>query len=85
VLDVDGRLTGRQTVVHSLALLLVSLAPVAAGMAGMVYLVGALLLGVALTVMAVRFAVHRSLTAARGLFFTSLVYLVGLSALLIAG
>jgi heme o synthase len=84
VLDVDGRLTGRQTVVHSLALLLVSLAPVAAGMAGTVYLVGALLLDVALTVMAVRFAVHRSLKTARGLFFMSLVYLAGLSALLVA-
>jgi heme o synthase len=84
VLDVDGRLTGRQTVVHSLALLLVSLAPVAAGMAGTVYLVGALLLDVALTAMAVRFAVHRSLKTARGLFFMSLVYLAGLSALLVA-
>jgi len=83
VLDVDGRLTGRQTVVHSLALLLVSLAPVAAGMAGTVYLVGALLLDVALVVMAVRFAVYRSVPAARGLFFASLVYLAGLSALLV--
>src|SRR6185503_9032057 len=47
VLDRDGRVTGRQAVANSLALLLVSLTPAAAGMAGRVYLVGAFLLGLA--------------------------------------
>jgi heme o synthase len=84
VLDVSGRLTGRQAVVHSLALLVVSLAPVAAGLAGRAYLVGAVVLGLALTAAAIRFAVRRTHPAARGLFFMSLAYLVFLSALLVA-
>ena len=49
VLDREGTLAGRQAVVHSLALLLVSLAPVVAGLAGPTYLAGAFLLGVGLT------------------------------------
>jgi protoheme IX farnesyltransferase len=84
VLDVSGRLTGRQAVVHSLALLVVSLAPVAAGLAGRIYLAGAVVLGLALTAAALRFAVLRTHAAARALFFMSLVYLVFLSALLVA-
>jgi protoheme IX farnesyltransferase len=84
VLDASGRLTGRQTVVHSLALFLVSLAPVAAGLAGTAYVAGVLVLDLALTGAAVRFAVQRTLPAARALFFMSLVYLAALSALLVA-
>ena len=45
VVDAAGRLTGRQAVAHAFALLLVSLLPSGVGMAGRVYLVGALLLG----------------------------------------
>ena len=44
VVDREGVFTARQAVVHSLALLLVSLAPVGAGMTGPGYLVGAFLL-----------------------------------------
>lgn len=84
VIDPEGRLTGRQAVANSVALLLVSLTPAVAGMAGRVYLVGAIALGVLLTIMACRVAVKRSLAAARGLFVASILYLTGLSALLIA-
>jgi protoheme IX farnesyltransferase len=83
VLDREGHLTGRQAVAHSLALLLVSLAPTAAGMAGHVYLVGAVLLGMALTVVALHAAVVRSSLAARSLFLASVIYLPALSALLL--
>jgi protoheme IX farnesyltransferase len=83
VVDRAGRMTGRQAVANSLALLLVSLTPAVAGMAGRVYLVGALLLGVGFTASALRVAVKRDLAAARGLFLSSLVYLTALSALLI--
>ncbi len=85
VLDRDGSFTARQTVVHSLALLLVSLAPVAAGMAGPAYAAGALLLGVALTLFALRLLAARDLVAARGLFLASVLYLPALSSLLLAG
>jgi heme O synthase-like polyprenyltransferase len=83
VLDPEGRLTGRQAVAHSLALLLVSLTPAAAGMAGRAYLVGALLLGLGFLALAVRAAVARTPEAARALFLGSLVHLSGLCALLL--
>jgi protoheme IX farnesyltransferase len=85
VLDREGRLTGRQAVIHSLALLLVSLTPVAAGLAGPVYLVGAVLLGTALLAFAFRLAVARSVSAARGLFLASVAYLPAVLALLMLG
>jgi protoheme IX farnesyltransferase len=84
VVDRDGAFTARQAVVHSLALLLVSLTPVAAGMAGTVYLGGAFLLGVALTAFSVRLLSARDLVAARGLFLASVLYLPALSSLLLA-
>jgi len=83
VLDPDGRLTGRQAVAHSLGLLLVSLTPAAAGMAGVVYLAGALLLGLGFLALAVRAAVKWTPEAARALFLGSLVHLSALCALLL--
>jgi protoheme IX farnesyltransferase len=84
VLDREGTFTGRQAVVHSLALLLVSLAPAAAGLAGPAYLAGAFLLGAALTLFALRLARARDLASARGLFLASVLYLPALSSLLLA-
>lgn len=83
VLDPEGRLTGRQVVANSVALALVSLAPVVAGLAGSLYLAGAALLGAAFVGAAVRMAVARDLAAARALFLSSLLYLVGLCTLLL--
>jgi protoheme IX farnesyltransferase len=84
VLDREGHLTGRQAVVHSLALLVVSFTPVAAGMAGGVYLAGAVVLGVALTGFSVNLALARNQKAARSLFLASIVYLPVLCCLLLA-
>jgi protoheme IX farnesyltransferase len=83
VIDREGVLTGRQAVVHSVALLVVSLAPVAAGLGGTAYLVGALLLGVALTLAALRLALSRDHAAARFLFLASVLYLPALTSLLL--
>ncbi len=83
VLDPDGRVTGRQAVANTLALLLVSLAPTAAGIAGRAYFAGALALGLAFTAVAVRAAVLRTPRAARWLFVASILYLVALCALLL--
>jgi protoheme IX farnesyltransferase len=83
VLDREGRLTGRQVVANSMALTLVSIAPVAAGLSGSLYLWGSLLLGVGLVVAAVRMAVARDLPSARGLFVASILYLIGLCTLLL--
>jgi heme o synthase len=84
VLDPEGRLTGRQAVANSLALLLVSLTPWAAGMAGLAYLAGATALGLAFVAVAVRAAVTRTRSSARWLFLASVLYLVSLCSLLLA-
>jgi protoheme IX farnesyltransferase len=84
VVDREGSFTARQAVVHSLALLLVSLLPFAAGFAGLAYLAGAFLLGVALTLFALRLLSQRSRPAARALFLASVLYLPALSSLLLA-
>ena len=83
VIDREGRVTGRQAVLHSVALLVVSLAPVAAGLGGPVYLAGALILGVALTLAALRLARARNVVAARSLFLASVLYLPALTSLLL--
>ncbi|PYQ12882.1 MAG: protoheme IX farnesyltransferase [Acidobacteria bacterium] len=84
VLDPEGRITGRQAVANTMALLLVSLVPTAAGIAGRTYLAGALALGLGFTAVAVRAAVLRTPQAARWLFVASILYLVALCTLLLA-
>jgi protoheme IX farnesyltransferase len=85
VLDREGSFTARQALVHSLALVAVSLTPVVANMAGGLYLAGALTLGGALTAFSARLLGARDLGSARHLFLASLVYLPALSSLLLAG
>ena len=68
---------------NSVALLVVSLAPVAAGLGGALYLAGALLLGLGLTLAALQLARVRSLVAARYLFLASVLYLPALTSLLL--
>jgi len=83
VLDPEGLVTGRQAVANSLALLVVSLTPVLARMAGALYLWGAVALGIAFTAAAGVAAVRRTVSAARLLFLTSVLYLPALFGLLI--
>jgi protoheme IX farnesyltransferase len=83
VIDREGTLTGRQAVLHSLALLVVSLSPAAAGLGNVPYLVGALVLGVGLTLAALRLARARDIPAARVLFLASVLYLPALTSLLL--
>ncbi len=67
--------TARQMVLYSAALLPVSLMPVMAHVAGQVYAVCAVGLGVMFFGFAVLCATHRTRTAARKLFFASIIYL----------
>jgi protoheme IX farnesyltransferase len=83
VVDPAGLVTGRQAVANSIALTIVSVMPALTGMAGGLYLAGALALGLLMTAAAVRAAVTRSMAAARGLFLASLLYLSLLCTLLI--
>jgi heme o synthase len=83
VLDASGRKTGAQAVSHTLGLLPVSLAPVALKLVGPLYLVGALIAGLAMLWTAVRFARQLSSASARGLFFASILYLPVLLVLMV--
>jgi protoheme IX farnesyltransferase len=83
VLDPEGRVTGRQAVANSFALLLVSVVPTIAGLAGRVYLAGAIVLGSAFTCVAIWSAIRRTLASARALFLASIVYLLALCTLLL--
>jgi protoheme IX farnesyltransferase len=78
VLDVDGRETTTQSLLNCLALLPVTLLPTLLGMAGPLYFVAALLLGVTFLWAAVGLARTRSTDAARRLLVVSLVYLPAL-------
>jgi len=75
VIDSDGRRTGREAVVYAAALLPASLLPTLAGVSGNAYAVIAAVLGAGLLAAAAKFAASRSDSAARQLFFGSLVYL----------
>ncbi len=77
------RATRRQIVAYSLLLLPVSLAPCATGASGVIYGIGALLLGLLLAAGALRVLVDRSAAAARRLFGFSILYLFVLFAFLV--
>jgi heme o synthase len=75
VIDPEGRRAGRQAVGYAVALLPTSLVPTFVDLSGMVYASVAVVLGIALLLLSVRFANARTMTAARQLFFASLAYL----------
>jgi protoheme IX farnesyltransferase len=75
VIDPEGRSTGRQAMIYSALLAPVSLAPTFAGVAGWAYFWLALVLGLALVGLSIRFAIRRTEPSARELFFGSITYL----------
>jgi protoheme IX farnesyltransferase len=82
VVDPDGGSTGRQVVVNCLALLAVGMLPTLVGMAGPVYFLGALVLGIGMLACGLGLAVTRSLGSARRLVYASLIYLPALLVLM---
>lgn len=80
--DPGARRTGRQAVLWAAALIPVSLLPTALGLTGMVYFIGAALLGMAFLAAAGVFAVKADRPSARRLMFTSILYLPAILALL---
>ncbi|RMH18495.1 MAG: protoheme IX farnesyltransferase [Gemmatimonadetes bacterium] len=72
--DPDGGRIGRHMVYHTISLILVSAAPTPLGLTGNVYLVGALLLGLAMLAVCVHAARHMSQKNARRVFLWSLLY-----------
>lgn len=82
VLDVKGGRTERQITRSSLALLVVSLIPAVVGMAGQLYLAGAVALGGMMLALGARAMRVPSLAAARRVLYGSLLYLPALLGLL---
>jgi protoheme IX farnesyltransferase len=84
VIDPEGGRTSRSSVSHTLGLLPVSLSPFLFHMAGVTYLIGALILGAVFLWCAVRFARELDRASARRLFLASIIYLPLLLVLLVA-
>ena len=80
----DGASTSRQTVSYAAVLVPVTLLPTVVGLAGGVYLMGALVLGLGILALAIVFARQRTATHARRLFLASLLYLPVLWLLMLA-
>jgi protoheme IX farnesyltransferase len=82
-IDQEGLRTGSQTVGHTLALLFVSLCPVVFGLAGIIYFLGAMALGLVFLGFAWQFSRQLTVPRARQLFFISILYLPLLLGLLV--
>jgi protoheme IX farnesyltransferase len=85
VVEPDGASTGRQMVLNTVALVVVSLAPAFWGGAGTAYLAAALALGAAFLAAGAAFLARRSRGRARAVFIASLIYLPSLLALMALG
>ena len=83
VRDEDGAAVARQAVLYSLALLAVSVLPWFFGLAGVAYLIGAVLCGGFMLAMSIRFFFDRGVRVARSLFMTSNLYLLTVMLLLV--
>jgi heme o synthase len=75
VVEPNGRVTAQQIVVYTLMLLPVSLLPTVLGMAGRIYLAGAVLLGLLFLYSSLRAAFSMSRQHARRLLLASVLYL----------
>ncbi len=75
VVEPDGKVTGQQIISYTLLLIPVSLLPAATGLAGVVYLVGAAVLGLGFLYFSVRAALVRTTWQARRLLLASVIYL----------
>lgn len=83
VRDAEGTAVAREAVLYSLALLAVSVLPAFFGLAGLVYLAGAVVATSALLAAAVRFFFQRTVRNARAVFMLSNLYLVVVMVLLV--
>jgi protoheme IX farnesyltransferase len=83
VVEPEGRVTSQQIVVYTLMLVPVSLLPTLIDMAGTVYLIGAVALGLGFLYFSLRAAVQRTTWQARRLLLASVLYLPALFILMV--
>ncbi len=84
ILDVSGQLTGRIIILYCLVLLFLSPAAALAGLAGWIYTIGSIALGLWMLLYGWRLYRERSDTSARRLFLCSVIYLPLIMILMIA-
>jgi protoheme IX farnesyltransferase len=84
VIDAGGSRTSRQAILYIVSLVLVTVIPTLMGMTGLVYLSGALLLGILFLVYGLTFSRLRNRISAKRLFLASICYLPVLLALMMA-
>ncbi len=83
VIEPEGKITARQIVVFTVILLPVSLAPFFLGFAGLIYLVGASLLGLWFLAASIKTARAKTVEQARKLLLVSVLYLPLIFALMV--
>ncbi|HVF29694.1 MAG TPA: protoheme IX farnesyltransferase, partial [Pyrinomonadaceae bacterium] len=83
VVEPEGRITARQIVLFSIMLVPISLAPFFLGISGLIYLVGAALLGLWFLVESIMTARAKTVERARRLLFVSVLYLPLIFALMV--
>ena len=84
VVEPSGRLTSRQIVMFSVMLLPVSLAPFFFAVSGFVFLIGAIILGVAFLIVSIQSARAKTNEMAKRLLLASVIYLPLLFILMVA-
>ncbi len=75
VVEPEGKITARQIVLFTIMLVAVSLSPFFLGFAGVIYLVGASLLGIWFLLESIQTARAKSVEKARRLLMVSVLYL----------
>ena len=83
VVEPEGRVTSQQIVVYTIMLVPVSLLPALIGIAGTVYLIGAIALGLGFLYFSLRAATQRTTWQARRLLLASVLYLPALFVLMV--
>ncbi|HSK74187.1 MAG TPA: heme o synthase [Pyrinomonadaceae bacterium] len=83
VVEKEGRITAMQIVLFTLLLVPVSLAPFFLGISGLIYLIGASLLGIWFLYASIQAARAKSVEKARALLFVSILYLPIIFALMV--
>ena len=83
VIEPDGKITARQIVIFTIILLPVSLAPFFLGFAGLIYLIGASVLGLWFLVASIKAARAKTVEQARKLLLVSVLYLPLIFALMV--
>jgi len=81
--DIGGFSTSLESLIYTVALVIVTLLPAMLKMTNSVYLAGAIVFNILIALCAVQFLIHRDRPSARRLFFASILYLPCILGLLV--